>query len=257
VTPLRIEGVTVRAGAAVLVDGVSLQVGAEEVVGLLGPNGSGKSSLLRTVYRVNQPAAGRVLVGGVAVGSRPPRWVAQRVGVVLQDVPADFPLTVREVVAMGRSPHKRPFAADDARDHALVAAALDLLDLTALAGRRIGTLSGGERQRALVARALAGRPALLVMDEPTNHLDVRYQLELLALMRDLRIPSLVALHDLNLAAAYCDRLVLLSGGREIATGTPEHVLTPERIRAVYGVDATVMAHPATGSPLIALAPAPR
>lgn len=253
--PLQIERVSVRAGSAVLVDDVSVQVGPGEVVGLLGPNGSGKSSLLRTVYRVNRPASGRVLVEGTDVRDRPARWVAQRVGVVLQDVPADFPLTVREVVAMGRSPHKRPLAADDRLDHALVDAALELLDLTALAGRRIGTLSGGERQRALVARALVVRPALLVMDEPTNHLDVRHQLELLGLIRELGVPSLLALHDLNLAAMYCDRLVLLAGGRAVVIGTPVEVLTPDRIRAVYGVETHVLRHPGSGGLMVALSPA--
>ncbi|MCM3849231.1 ABC transporter ATP-binding protein [Pseudonocardia sp. DR1-2] len=253
-TPLEIRDVHVVAGRATLVDGVSLSVGAGEVVGLLGPNGSGKSSLLRTVYRVGVPASGSVLVDGSDVRSRPARWVAQRVGVVLQDMPSDVPLTVREVVAMGRSPHKRPLAADDPVDHALVGSALELLDLTTLGGRRFATLSGGERQRALVARALVGRPALLVMDEPTNHLDVRHQLALLELVRDLGLPTLVALHDLNLAARYCDRLCLLDGGRAVATGSPAEVLTPERISAVYGVTATVLDHPSADCPLVVLSP---
>ncbi|MFP5019572.1 ABC transporter ATP-binding protein [Pseudonocardia phyllosphaerae] len=253
-TPLEIDDVRVVAGAATLVDGVSLRVGPGEVVGLLGPNGSGKSSLLRTVYRVNRPVTGTVRVDGADVRDRPARWVAQRVGVVLQDVPVDFPLTVREVVAMGRSPHKRPLAADDPLDDALVDAALELLDLERLARRRFGTLSGGERQRVLVARALVGRPALLVMDEPTNHLDVRHQLDLLELVRELGLPALVALHDLNLAARYCDRLCLLDGGRAVATGTPAEVLTPERIGAVYGVTATVLEHPTAACPLVVLSP---
>ncbi|OLM20995.1 MULTISPECIES: ABC transporter ATP-binding protein [unclassified Pseudonocardia] len=253
-TPLRIEDVTVTAGAATLVDGVSLEVGAGETVGLLGPNGSGKSSLLRTVYRVNRPASGRVLVDGTDVREGPARRVARLVGVVMQDVPTDFPLTVREIVAMGRSPHKRALQADDPVDHALVGAALELLDLTRLAGRRLATLSGGERQRALVARALVGRPSLLVMDEPTNHLDVRHQLALLELVGELGLPALVALHDLNLAARYCDRICLLDGGRAVATGTPAEVLTPERIGAVYGVTATVLEHPSAGCPLVVLSP---
>lgn len=253
-TPLRIDDVTVTAGAATLIEGVSLTVGPGEVVGLLGPNGSGKSSLLRTVYRINRPASGQVLVEGTDVREGSPRRVARQVGVVMQDVPTDFPLTVRDVVAMGRSPHKRALQADDATDHALVDAACELLDLTRLAGRRLATLSGGERQRALVARALVGRPSLLVMDEPTNHLDVRHQLELLELVRELGLPSLVALHDLNLAARYCDRLCLLAGGRAVATGTPAEVLTPDRIGAVYGVTATVLEHPTADCPLVVLSP---
>ncbi|BBG04963.1 MULTISPECIES: ABC transporter ATP-binding protein [Pseudonocardia] len=251
-TPLVVEDVVVTAGTATLVDGVSLTVGPGEVVGLLGPNGSGKSSLLRTVYRVGRPASGRVLVDGIDVRRAPAREVARRVGVVLQDVPTDFPLTIREIVATGRSPHKRALQADDDLDHALVDAALELLDLTRLAGRRLDTLSGGERQRALVARALVGRPALLVMDEPTNHLDIAHQLALLELVGELGLPTLVALHDLNLAARYCHRLVLLDDGRAVVSGTPAEVLTVERIRGVYGVTATVLEHPSAACPLVVL-----
>lgn len=250
--PLQVEDVVVTAGAAALVSDVSLTVGPGEVVGLLGPNGSGKSSLLRTVYRVNRPASGRVLVEGIDVRDGPPQRVARQVGVVLQEVPTDFPLTVRDIVMMGRSPHKRALQPDDTIDHALVDAACELLDLSRLAGRRLATLSGGERQRALVARALVGRPSVLVMDEPTNHLDVRHQLELLELVRELGLPALVALHDLNLAARYCDRLCLLADGRSVVTGTPAEVLTPDRIRAVYGVTATVLDHPTADCPLIVL-----
>lgn len=247
---LRVEGVRYFTGGRTLVDDVSLAVGPGEVVGLIGPNGSGKSSLLRTVYRVNPPAAGRVLVDGEDVWRRSARWVARRVGVVLQDMPADFPLTVRDVVAMGRSAHKRLLSGDDDHDAAVLDAALGLLGLSDLADRPFGSLSGGERQRALVARALAAQPSLLVMDEPTNHLDVRHQLDLLRLVAELGTSALVALHDLNLAAMFCDRLCLLDGGRAVAVGTPRDVLTPDRLAAVYGIDTVVHDHPRTGTPLI-------
>ncbi|WP_308259461.1 ABC transporter ATP-binding protein [Pseudonocardia sp. H11422] len=247
---LRIEGVHYLAAGRALVDDVSLTVESGEIVGLIGPNGSGKSSLLRTVYRVNRPAAGRVLVDGEDVWRRSARWVAQRVGVVLQDMPADFPLTVRDVVAMGRSAHKSLLDGDDDHDAAVLDAALGLLGLLDLAERPFASLSGGERQRVLVARAFTAQPSLLVMDEPTNHLDVRHQLDLLHLVAELGASALIALHDLNLAAMFCDRLCLLDGGRPVAVGTPREVLTPDRLAAVYGIDTVVHDHPRTGTPLV-------
>lgn len=252
-TRLRLDRVRYVVGEKSLVDGVSLDVAPGEVVGLVGPNGSGKSTLLRAVYRVNRPTEGRVLLDGHDIWRQRPRWVAQRIGVVPQDAADAFPLTVRDLVAMGRSAHKRPLSADDAHDRAVTDAALELLGLTGLAGRRLGSLSGGERQRALIARALTGQPSLLVMDEPTNHLDPRHQLEALRLVTDLGVSALIALHDLNLAALFCHRLCLLDAGRPAATGTPRQVLTPERIAAVYQVDAIVTDHPRTGTPLVVVA----
>jgi iron complex transport system ATP-binding protein len=162
--------------------------------------------------------------------------------VVPQESGGALDITVREVVLMGRSPHQAWHQADSAADHAIVNRALDQVNLGALADRGVTTLSGGEKQRVLVARALAQEPRFLVLDEPTAHLDIRHQLEILELIRRLELTTIAALHDLNLAAMYCDRLFVLHQGRIVATGTPEEVLTVDLIRDVYGVAAEVLIH---------------
>ncbi|RST12726.1 ABC transporter ATP-binding protein [Streptomyces sp. WAC05374] len=254
---LTVEGVTLSAGARLLVRDVSLTARPGEVVGLVGPNGSGKSSLLRAVYRVLRPDSGCVRVDGTDVRSLPVRRLARTLAAVVQDPGAGFDLTVREVVAMGRSPHKRLLDGDTAQDARLIASALASVDATGLADRLFDRLSGGERQRVLIARALAQQPALLVLDEPTNHLDVRHQLEVLGVLRRLPATVLVALHDLNLAAYYCDRLHVLRDGEVHASGPPAEVLTARLLAEVYGVAGEVAVHPRTGAPQVTFLPGDR
>lgn len=244
---LNLRSVSFAIGSKSLIDNISLSVRPGEMVGLLGPNGSGKSTLLRTIYRVNKPLSGEVEINGENVWERSTEWVARHIGVVLQDMPADFPLTVHDVVAMGRSAHKKLLEPDTAHDRSLVDAALRLLNLKQMRHRAFRSLSGGERQRTLVARALVQQPCLLVLDEPTNHLDIRHQLDLLRFVRALGITVIAALHDLNLAAMYCDRLCLIGQGKVIATGTPEAVLNPELISQVYQIEASIARHPKTGT----------
>lgn len=251
---LTVEGVTLTAGARRLAEDVTLTAERGEVVGLIGPNGSGKSSLLRCVYRMLRPVSGTVRVDGADAWALPVRQVARTLAAVVQDAAADVDLAVRDVVAMGRAPHKRLLDADTAEDHRLIEASLATADALHLADRAFDRLSGGERQRVLVARALAQQPSLLVLDEPTNHLDIRHQLELLGILRRLPATVLVALHDLNLAAAFCDRLYVLREGRVVACGPPAGVLTPALLREVYGVDAEVAVHPRTGAPQVTFLP---
>jgi iron complex transport system ATP-binding protein len=213
-----------------------------EVVGIIGPNGSGKSTTLRCVYRALKPAGGTILLGGENVHKR--QNVARDLAALTQESQVEFDFTVTEVVDMGRLPHDR----DPARDRRVVAAALATVDAGHLAGRSFLSLSGGERQRVLIARAIAQEPRVLVLDEPTNHLDIRHQLDVLALTRKLGVTVLTVLHDLNLAASYCDRLYVLDEGRLVTHGTPEEVLTTDLIRSVFHVTAHVVAHPTTGVP---------
>lgn len=229
-----------------LVEAINLDVAAGEMVGLLGPNGAGKSTLLRTIYKVCRPASGMILVNGSDVQQQSASWVAQRVAAVLQDMPADFPLTVRDVIKMGRSAHKALLEPDTDHDQSLINAALKLQRLEALQDRPFRTLSGGERQRTLLARALVQQPAILVLDEPTNHLDIRAQLSLLRFVRQLGVTVIAALHDLNLAAMFCDRLCLMNAGRLVAYGEPDEVLASDRVGAVYGVNMLAQRHPKTG-----------
>ena len=233
-----------------LLQGIDLQVRAGEFVGLIGPNGSGKTSLLRCAYRAERPASGWMALDGDDLWRRSPRWSAQRIAVVLQEFPQDFGLAVVEVVAMGRSPHKGLFDGDDAEDARIVDEALAAVGMAGLREQAFARLSGGEKQRVLLARALAQRPGLLLLDEPTNHLDPRYQLELLQQLRELRLSTLASFHDLNLAAAFCDRLYVLDQGRVVASGTPTDVLTAELLQQVFGVHALVDRHPLADHPRI-------
>ncbi|WP_454254938.1 ABC transporter ATP-binding protein [Pseudomonas sp. Marseille-Q8238] len=239
-----------------LLQNIDLQVDEGEFVGLIGPNGSGKTSLLRCAYRFNQPTGGSVTLDGQDLWQQTPRWSAQRIAVVLQEFPQEFGLSVTDVVAMGHTPHKGLFDSDTADDAARVVQALHNVGLTPAAHHAFATLSGGEKQRVLLARALVQRPGLLILDEPTNHLDPRYQLELLRHLRQLGLSTLASFHDLNLAAAFCDRLYVIAGGRIVAHGTPSEVLTAERLLQVFGVHALVDAHPLADCPRITWIPHP-
>ncbi|MFC0623474.1 ABC transporter ATP-binding protein [Kribbella deserti] len=235
-----------------VLSGVDLDVQPGEVVGLLGPNGSGKSTLLRAIYRAVRPYAGTVHLGDLDVWASSPRAVARRSAVLTQDNPTELELTVLDVVLLGRVPHRTLTGRGHREDTALALDCLAQVGASHLEQRMLPTLSGGERQRVMLARALAQQPKVLLLDEPTNHLDIAHQLDLLALVRRLGVTAIIALHDLTLAAAYCDRLVLLNEGRVVTAGPPEQVLTPERVLSVYGVACDVLVHPRTGRLLLAL-----
>ncbi|WP_078658247.1 ABC transporter ATP-binding protein [Streptomyces rimosus] len=251
---LRAEGLSYGIDGRHLVDGADLHVAPGETVGLVGPNGSGKTTLLRCVYGTLAPTHGRVTLDGRDLAGFSAKERARRIATVPQDGGAAFELTVREIVAMGRSPHKRFWETDSAADATLTGQALARVGAAALHDRSFAALSGGERQRVLVARALVQQPSLLVLDEPTNHLDIRYQLDILALVTGLGTSALLALHDLNLAAYYCDRLYVLRAGRVVAHGTPHEILTPALLADVYGVAAEVSVHPVTGAPTVVYLP---
>lgn len=227
-------------GGALVVDGVSLHPEPGTTVGLLGPNGSGKSSLLRLLQGAARPDAGEVLLDDRTLSSWRRRDIARTVAVVTQHAETDADIVVRDVVRLGRTPHRPVWGGSTAGDEQAVDAALARVGLTDKADRLWHTLSGGERQRAQIARALAQEPRELLLDEPTNHLDIRHQLDILALVSSLPVTSIVALHDLNLAATYCDSVLVLREGRVVAAGTPAAVLTPALIADVYGVRARVI-----------------
>ncbi len=236
---LRADGVVRRIGGRVVLDGVTLAPHPGETVGLLGPNGSGKSTLLRLLAGVLGPTAGRVTFDGDPLPRVGRRAVARRVAVVQQESHTQTEMSVRDVVGLGRIPHRRAWTPVTPDDRRAVDTALERTGLADRAGQSWHTLSGGERQRVQIARALAQEPGELLLDEPTNHLDIQYQLDLLELAVSLPVTTVIALHDLNLAAMYCDRLVVLRDGRAVAEGTPGQVLTPALIRDVYGVRAEV------------------
>ncbi|MDE2900286.1 MAG: ABC transporter ATP-binding protein [Chloroflexota bacterium] len=232
---LSLLGVTAAVGSVEICSEVSLEVDAGQIVGIIGPNGSGKTTLLRTVYRVLRPRLGRVVVGEEDLWELRPSEAARRIAVVVQEPRSDFEFTVREVVTMGRSPHQSSFARESAKDRERVDEALAHVSIADLAARSFSTLSGGEKQRALIARALVQEARVLILDEPTNHLDIRYQLEVLDLVRSVGVTTLMSIHDVNLAAEYCDHIVVLQGGRVQAAGPVEAVMLPEVLEPVFGV----------------------
>ncbi|MFF3839092.1 ABC transporter ATP-binding protein [Streptomyces sp. NPDC001930] len=249
-TGLRAAHVSRTAGGTLVLDGVTIAPRPGTLTGLLGPNGSGKSTLLRVLAGVLAPDTGVVTLDGDPLGGVPRRALARRLAVVEQHADTQVDLTVSDAVRLGRVPHRRAWSPSTAADEEAVRSALARTGLTDRAHRSWRTLSGGERQRVQIARALAQEPRELLLDEPTNHLDIQHQLDLLSLVSGLPLTCVVALHDLNLAAMYCDHVVVLRAGRVVAGGPVEEVLTEQLVADVYGVRASVTRPGPDGRPHI-------
>ena len=250
---LAASGIRVELDGATILRDVEVTVGRGEVVGLVGPNGAGKSTLLRVVTGMLRPAAGDVAVAGDALEALPRRELARRVAVVQQLPEAPSTMRVRDLVVLGRHPHLGLLARESLHDFDVAAEAMRRAGCDQFAERELGSLSGGERRRAFIARALAQEAPLLLLDEPTSNLDANAQVEILELVAELAAGGagvLLIVHDLTLAAAYCDRVVLLDRGAVVAEGAPSEVVTPEHVQRVYGGGVTVMPHPASGAPVV-------
>ncbi|RJS45867.1 ABC transporter ATP-binding protein [Nocardioides cavernaquae] len=247
---LAASGVACKAGPRTVLSGVDLDVRPGEVLGLIGSNGTGKSTLLRVLAGVRPASAGEVLLAGRPLGAIRSRERARQIAFVAQEEAAPSDLLVSEMVALGRVPHARAWGGIDEASRLAVTEALHLVDLEYAAQQSMDRLSGGERRRALIARGLAQEAPLLLLDEPTNHLDIKHQLALMRLVRrlcrDLDRTAVVALHDLDLAATFCDRIAVLHAGGLFALGTPDEVLTPSVLHDAFGVLATRVTHPLTG-----------
>lgn len=255
---LKLDAVTLSYGQTTVVDQVSLEVARGEFVALLGPNGSGKSTLLRAACRLHPPHSGSIQFAGQPLTQLPQRELARQMALVRQDSAVAFDFTVREIVAMGRLPYLGRWQTESAADIAVVEHYLQQTNTAGLADRRMHQLSGGERQRVFLAQALAQQPQLLLLDEPTNHLDINHQLELLDLVQVLNrqqgLTVIAVLHDLNLAALYADRLLVLHQGRLWADGTPQSVLSDQLIGQVYGCPVEIVCHPTKQRPQVLLQP---
>ena len=254
-TPLlEADTVSFGYGARQVLRTVSLTLLPGEILGVIGPNGSGKTTLVRLLSGVLAPSAGTVRLAGRPLTAYRRREVARRLAVVPQDPTIDFPFTALEVVLMGRAPHLSALAFPRARDLAIAREAMARLEVAEVEGRPLDRLSGGERQRVLLARALAQEPEVLLLDEPTTHLDLRHQAGIhdvvRALARERGRAVVSVLHDLNLAALFCDRLMLLAGGVVVGQGSPEAVLTVDALQQAYQTQVYVGRNERTGAPVV-------
>ena len=241
---LRADAVGWRVGQRTILHDVDLAVSRGEVVGLIGPNGSGKSSLLRLLAGLRRPSAGSVSLDGTDLHRLARRSVAQRLAFVDQAATTDQNPTVADVLELGRTPHRRAWALGSDRDRRVIATVARETEIDGMLDERYGSLSGGERQRVQIARAFVQQPEVMVLDEPTNHLDIKYQLSLMELVsthvRSTEAAAVIALHDLNLATMFCDRVVVLHDGRVVAAGEPETTITADLIAKVFGVQARIV-----------------
>lgn len=240
---IQTDTIQVSFGSKTILHDISLAIQDKEFVGIIGPNGSGKSTFLKCLYRVLQPSGGKIFFDGTELSSLSHRDTALKMAVVAQHSTVNFDFSVLEMVLMGRSPYKGLLDRDQLDDYEIARHALAQVGLSDFESRNFNTLSGGEQQRVILARALAQRTECLVLDEPTNHLDIKYQLELMTIVKRLDATVVSAIHDLNLAAIYCDRIIALKDGHIVCSGTPQDVLSSDTIRHIYGVSAMVQILP--------------
>ncbi len=253
---LEIQNITLDYGQCPVIKDLSFQLRPGELLGLVGPNGWGKTSVIKSLSRVLSPRSGRILLDGKELIRISSNELARLIGVVPQNPYLPETFTVSEVVILGRNPHLRLLSGESAKDMAIVWQAMERTGITHLAKRRIGELSGGEKQRVTIARVLAQEPQVILLDEPTANLDISHQLDILDLITCLcyekTIAGLIAIHDLNIAAQYCNRIIMLKNGQIHAEGTPEQVVTAENVREVFGANSTIYHHPENNLPMVLL-----
>lgn len=247
---LEAKGINVSIGGKTIVRDLSLDVPDQRFSALLGANGSGKTTLLRAIYRTQKMDSGMVLLDGENIAGYSGKKLARSMAVMGQFNQINFDYTVLDIALMGRYPFHSLLEQEKERDYELALNALDQVGMKAYRDRNFQSLSGGEKQRVILARALTQSPKILILDEPTNHLDIRYRLEILSIIKDLHVTVLSALHDLSLAAQFCDYLYLMKQGGIVTQGTPEDVMTPQVIRDIFDVEASVFHSPVNGGLMI-------
>jgi iron complex transport system ATP-binding protein len=249
---IRLEQVSLGYGSRIILENASLEALPGVILGIIGPNGSGKSTLIRGMTRLLNPISGQIFIDGYTINNVKHSELAKLIAVVPQNAVLPELFTAVEVVLMGRTPHLGLFRYESNNDFTIVHKAMEATNTAHLAERRIGELSGGEKQRLIIARALAQEPKIVLLDEPTAHLDINYQIETMELIRHLcrkqNLVVVIALHDLNLAVQYCDRLLILNRGKVYSQGIPEDVVTAPIIKEVYGADVYVYPHPVNNLP---------
>lgn len=234
------DNINVSFGKTNILKDVSIKAKNNKFVGIIGPNGSGKSTFLKCIYRVLKPDKGAVYIDGTEINNFTVKESAKKVAVVAQHNFYNFDFIIEEVVMMGRSPHKKNLERDNDHDYKIANECIEKVGMSAFKGRNFSTLSGGEQQRIILARALAQQTECIILDEPTNHLDIKYQLQLLDIVKNLNLTVISAIHDLNIASMYCDYLYVMKDGEVITEGVTKEVLTPALIKDLYEVDADVI-----------------
>ena len=251
---LKVKNIDFSYESSKTLDDITFQVKGEVFLGVMGPNGSGKTTLLRCISNVLSPHHGTVLIDKNDIRSLRRKDIAKNIGVVPQTSKVDFAFTVLEIVLMGRTPHIEGFKTESSMDYEITRNAMKSTNTLHLSDRAFDELSGGEKQRVIIARALAQQPKILLLDEPTVHLDISCQFEIMDLVKRLneqeKIVVISVFHDLNLAAQYCDNLLLLDDGKIVSIGPPDDVLTPENIKNTYHVDVIIKKHPFMNTPYV-------
>ncbi len=236
---LKIKKLNVKLGENHIIKNLDLHIKEKEFIGIIGPNGSGKSTVLRTIYRALKPKSGIIKINGKNMKAISLRETAKEMAVVAQHNEQDFNFSVLDMVLIGRSPHKKFLERDTLEDYRIAKESLKKVEMEEFINRNYNTLSGGEKQRIILARALAQDTNCLILDEPTNHLDIKYQIQFMSIAKELDITVISAIHDLNMAALFCDKIYVLNEGEIIKYGSPKHVITEELIEKLYGVNSKI------------------
>lgn len=236
---ISLDRLEVSIGKNEIIRGVSLNVNKGDFVGLIGPNGSGKSTILKTIYKLIDKKDGAIYINGKEINKVSIKSMARELAVVSQFNQYNFSFKVKDIVIMGRNPYKKTFELDNKEDYDIVRSSLEKVNMLEYKDRDFLNLSGGEKQRVLLARALAQKTEILLLDEPTNHLDIKYQIEIMNIVKDLNITVLAALHDMNLVSAYCNKVYMLDKGKIVCGGKTRDVLTPKNIKDVFGVECEI------------------
>ena len=252
---LEVKDITYSIDGKTIVDSVSLEIEEGCFMGLVGPNGCGKSTLLKSIYRTYKPDSGVVYIDGKSTDDMTNRELARELSVMQQENNVEFDMTVFDMAMLGRFAHQKMFGNDMLHERELVREALKEVGMEGYEERSFLSLSGGEKQRTLVARALVQKAPMIILDEPTNHLDIGYQYQIMSILKKQNLTVFSSVHDLNIAACYCDKIILMKKGKIVDIGTPEEMFVPEKIKFLFGVDTKITTNTATGKPNIMFLPA--